>query len=150
MIYEFERTMQVGIVTRKTVGEMIDTLAAQGGPGGAFVEHRYLAARIVRTELLASYNLGAQAAMEEEREDFPDLARIILAHFDRRTAQDSVFVHGEIRALHEDFVDGASRVYRVPPARPNDREIVVPWRRAWALPNAFRPRAGEPTAEAAE
>jgi hypothetical protein len=139
MISEIERSMQAGVVTRKTVCEMVDTMAAQGG--GLFVEHRYLAARIARTELMASYNLGAQTAMEEERDDFPDLARLILAHFDRRTAEDSIFVHGEIRSLDEDFVDGAGRVYRVPPARPNDREIVIPWRRAWSVPSPFRRRS---------
>lgn len=144
MITEFERTMQIGIVGQRGVGEMIDALAAHGGPGGVFRQRRYLAERIVRTELLASYNLGAQAAMEEEREDFPDLQRIILAHHDRRTAQDSIFVHGEIRRLDEDFLDGAGRTYRVPPARPNDREVVIPWRPSWTVPAPFgrRPLPG--------
>lgn len=150
MISEFERTMQTGIVTNATTAEMIDALVAHGGPGGLFRERRYFAERIVRTELLASYNLGAQAAMVEEVEDFPDLARIILAHHDRRTAPDSIFVHGEVRALNADFVDGAGRRYRVPPARPNDREIVIPWRRAWTMPAEFRPNPWQVRADARE
>lgn len=137
MIGEIERALQVGVVGQQSVGQMIDAVAGTIARPGVFETRRYWAERIVRTELMASYNLGAQGAIEEEVEEFPDLKRIILAHHDRRTAEDSIFVHGAIRGVREMFVDGAGRRYLVPPGRPNDREVVVPWREGWRKPRQF-------------
>lgn len=171
MIGEFERQMQLGIVSQNTVGQMIDRLVGHGGPRGRVSlaarvlpdgrvqrmveteapwgllrERRYWAERIVRTELLNSYSAGLQEGMEvEQAEDFPDLKRLIIAHFDRVTAPDSVYVHGQIRGMRELFIDGAGREYLRPPGRPNDRETLVPWREGWGKPKG--PLAPRPAKE---
>lgn len=140
MIREFERQMRLGIVTGQTQDAIVDRLVAHGGPEGLFVEKRWWAERVVRTELMYSYNDAQQVGIEEQALEFRDMRRIILAHFDRRTAMDSVFVHGQIVRVDEPFVDGDGRVYMLPPARPNDREIVQPYRLAWPVPETWMPR----------
>lgn len=165
MIAEFERAMQLGIVAKLTPDQMVGLLVGHGGPKGVvsiaareledgsvvrllerysgqglFVDDRYWAERIVRTELMRSYNEGTQAAiLEESVTDFPDLQRMIIATFDNRTAPDSLYVHGQIRGPTEPFTDGAGRTYMVPPGRPNDREDITPWRPRWEVPEEFRP-----------
>lgn len=175
MIGKFESIVRSGIMTRQTVGQIIDRFVSHRGPRGPevslratvladgtvkrlstmstkkglFVEDRYWAERIVRTEMLYGYNAAAQATIEEMAVDDASMKRIILAHFDQRTGADSIFVHGEIRGPTEPFVDGAGRVYLHPPARPNDREIVVPHRTSWPTPRSFLPvPAAERTAAA--
>lgn len=177
MIGDFERIMQVGLVNRLSADDVIRSLVGHAGPRGRvslsaralpdgsvvrlregdapeglFRQRRYWAERIVRTELMTAYNAGTQASLEEEEAtDFPDLKRMILSTFDRRTGEDSVFVHGEIRGVREPFTDGAGRVYLYPPARPNDRERIVPWREAWGLPPLeFLPRPEGARKDAAE
>jgi predicted nucleic acid-binding protein len=174
MISQFERILRTGIAVRATTGELIDALVQHKGPKGIvsvaareladgsvqrlrevaskegiFVDSRYWAERIVRTETLRAYNQSAQETAEELlEEDFPDLQRVIVAFFDARTAADSVYVHGEVRGVNEPFEDGAGRVYLVPPARPNDREIVLPWREAWPMPKTLQPKPADVRAEA--
>lgn len=56
---------------------------------------------------------------------------------------DSYAVHGQIRASAQAFETWYGLMQH-PPARPNDREIVVPHRVAWPIPKEFRWRdAGE-------
>lgn len=93
-IGELERALQVAVMGQQSVGQMIDAVAGTIARPGVFATRRYWAERIVRTELTASYDLGAQGAIEEEVEELPYLKRIILAHHDRRTAQNSSFVYG--------------------------------------------------------
>lgn len=157
MIGQFERIMRVGLVQGSTLDEMTAALTGHGGPTGMvsmratvtpsgvlrleeadipeglFVRHRYWAERIVRTEVIRSYNgarLEGMRAIQEE--DFPDLQKKIVAILDRRTAADSIAVDGQIRGIDEMFEDGAGRLYLYPPARPNDRETVIPWRPHWS------------------
>lgn len=155
MLGEFESIIRAGITSGSTMDEMIGALTGHGGPKGQvslravvtpsgvlrtqeadipeglFVRHKYWAERLVRTELLRAYNVGRQAALEEQAKQFPDMQRKILAILDKRTAKDSLAVHGQIRGIREHFVDGAGRSYLHPPARPNDRETVIPWRDSW-------------------
>jgi hypothetical protein len=79
-----------------------------------------------------AYNAAGLNTMQGFRNtDFPDMQKKILAHFDSRTAPDSIAVHGQIRPLDGYFMDGAGRQYLHPPGRPNDRETVIPWRPHW-------------------
>ena len=171
LVSQMEQILSVATINRLSVGQVVDALVGMQGPSrdvslaatvdangrvrrllvadieeGLFVRERFWAERIARTEMLYGYNASAQATMEVEiDEDFPDLKRIIIATFDRVTGDDSIFVHGEVRGVRETFLDGAGRVYLFPPARPNDREIVLPWREAWGdRPAELRPR---PSAE---
>lgn len=155
MIGELEQIIRGGLISGATTDDMIAALTGHGGPRGTvsmaarvtpagvirlvesdipeglFVRHRYWAERLIRTEVMAAYNGAKLESLRAARQDFPDMQKKILAVLDNRTAEDSIYVHGQIRDLEENFVDGAGREYLYPPARPNDRETVVPWRRAW-------------------
>lgn len=101
-------------------------------PEGLFVRHRGWAERIVRTEMAHASNAGALDEMRAEKaQRYPDLMKRAIVTFDRRTADDSHVMHGQTRALGEEFVDGKGRRGQHPPLRPNDREVVIPWRGAW-------------------
>lgn len=85
----------------------------------------------LRTEAMRSYAEGAQAEMEAlQAERYPDLARKLIETFDQRTGRDSYAAHGQVRGPHEPFTDGR-HTYLLPPGRPNDRAVVIPWRKAW-------------------
>lgn len=152
MLREFEKRIQLGFAAGLTQTQMVEMLTGHGGPTGEvslraklengqvvvtssedipeglFRRYRYWAERIVRTETARAYNGANLEAYRQMRDDFPDLQKKILAHFDNRTALDSVYVHGQVRPLDGLFRDGAGREYQHPPARPNDRETVIPWR----------------------
>jgi hypothetical protein len=126
------RQLQQGVIQGKTFREMSVRLAGARGGAGLLVKNRGWADRIVRTEGMAAMAAGAQSEMVQQKaRRFPDLARKLIETFDRRTAPDSYVAHGEVRGMNEPFVDGAGRVYLLPPGRPNDRACIIPWRRAW-------------------
>lgn len=156
MIAKMEQTLGVGLVGGLTQAEMVASLTGHGGPTGAvsmaavvrdgvvvrlrveeipeglFQRYRYWAQRIVRTETANAYSAARLDGLYAARtHDFPDLKKKILAVFDNRTAPDSLGVHGQVRELEGFFQDGAGRSYQRPPARPNDRETVIPWREHW-------------------
>lgn len=151
MIGDFERQLRLGILQGLSNHDIVSRLVSVGQLGGvnakklhakdpayfpkptSYTARRYWAERIVRTEKAYAYNAAALQSMHTIRDtDFPDVQKKILAHFDNRTAEDSIAVHGQVRKLEELFRDGAGRMYLHPPARPNDRETVVPWRPHWA------------------
>jgi hypothetical protein len=150
MVGDFERVLRVaqveGLDQHQTISRLVDTgkLGSHSArslhakePGSfpeptSFVKRRYWAERIVRTETAYAYNAASLQAMNVTRAtEFPDMCKKILATFDARTASDSKAVHGQVRKLEEMFLDGAGRQYLHPPARPNDRETVIPWRPHW-------------------
>ncbi len=150
MIADFERQIRLGFLTGMTNDELVSRLVETGKAGkvtakglhqqkpGSFpeptsyVKRRYWAERIVRTEKAYAYNAASLHSIQVMRQtDFPDMQKKILAHFDNRTAPDSVAVHGQVRPVDGLFRDGAGREYLHPPGRPNDRETVVPWRPHW-------------------
>lgn len=151
MIQDFERVMRVGALEGLSQHQVISRLVAQGELGGinaqklheqepgyfpaptGYVVRRYWAERIVRTETAYALNAANASTIAAAKvTDFPDMQKKILAHFDNRTAPDSIAVHGQIRPVDGLFTDGAGRMYRHPPARPNDREVVIPWRPHWS------------------
>lgn len=131
MIGEFEEVIRRGLLTGRTNDEMVRALVKHGGPDGLFVQHKYWAERIVRTETMRAYNGARQHGFERMEKDDPKLQKKILAILDKRTAPDSQAVHGQVRKVGELFMDGAGRQYLYPPARPNDRETTIPWKVAW-------------------
>lgn len=162
MVADFERVLRAGQLQGLTHEQMVSRLIESGKAGGhtakslnenepqhfpepsGYVKRRYWAERIVRTETAHAYNGAALQTMHETRKDeFPDLQKKILATFDLRTALDSVAVHGQVRKLEDYFTDGAGRTYLYPPARPNDRETIIPWRPHWEETKATE----EPSAE---
>jgi hypothetical protein len=159
MIGEFRQVMRRGLVTGVSTTQMVDSLVGHGGPRGPkvstaarvdpatgkvirlreeaipeglFQRKRYWAERLVRTEVAHGQNEARLQTIERSKQtDFPDMGKKILAMMDMRTAMDSIGVHGQVRPTDGLFQDGAGRQYLRPPARPNDRETIVPWRESW-------------------
>lgn len=134
------RQLQLGVLTGQTFDTMAKRLAGSERTPGLIVEGQGWARRIVRTEAMAAYAEGAQAEMRAQDQARPGLKRRLVETFDRRTAPDSYAAHGEVRGLDESFVDGAGRVYLLPPGRPNDRAVLIPYRDEWEGPEAAAPR----------
>lgn len=155
MVNQFERVIRAGLLQGSTMDEMVGALTGHRGPRGLvpvasrvtpegvvrlrnvkvpeglFVRRRYWAERIVRSEVLRAYNGASLEGVKEMQQEFPDAQKKILAIMDLRTARDSIAVHGQVREFNDEFIDGAGRRYQYPPARPNDRETVIPWRPEW-------------------
>lgn len=93
--------------------------------------------RIARTELHSIYNIAKLGGMEEVKEQvLPDLMKTLIHPMDMRTGQDSKFAASLelIVPLDKPFKyrwKGKTRVFVTPPDRPNDRAILVPYRREW-------------------
>lgn len=161
MIAEFNRVIREGLRSGATQAEMVDALImrsqatpefrrriSQAQPAWSpqrlvgFRQRQSWAERIVRTETANAVNASNLRSMHHiKRTALPDLKKKILATFDARTADDSIGVHGQVRGLRGKFRDGAGRSYLRPPARPNDREIVIPWREAWRNTTVTKERA---------
>lgn len=157
MLGQFQDIVRRGLMVGASTFQLVDALVGHGGPAGPrvstratvdavgkvvrlkeedvpeglFVRRRYWAERIVRTETAHAQNAAKLATITEARNDFGDMGKKILATFDNRTAYDSIAVHGQVRPVDGLFTDGAGRQYLRPPARPNDRETIVPWRLSW-------------------
>lgn len=163
MLEDFEKIIRAGLLSGQSTQDMIDALTGHGGPRGTvslaarvtpggvvrlieaeipeglFVRSRYWAERLIRTELAAAYNGAKLESLRESAQEFPDMRKKILAVLDNRTAPDSLYVHGQIRDLDDEFEDGAGRRYLYPPGRPNDRETIIPWRGSWGTGRPRRP-----------
>jgi len=123
-----EKRLNTDVLQGKSIGEVRRAIEQEG----LVTAESWRLERLVRTEIMNAYNEGHMQEMQEQRkQNFPDLKKKILATFDARTAYDSRGVHGQVRELEEEFIDGKGRTYLRPPARPNDREVVIPWRDSW-------------------
>lgn len=149
VVEDFEGVLQQRFIAQVPWGETRDRLTAaspflQGAPA-------HWAERIVRTEVMGASNRASFEAMQEIDEQLGgDMLKILCATFDDRTAADSYAVHGQIRRVSEPF-DTWQGPVMTPPARPNDREVVVPHRMSWPIPGNLKPRsAGEVAAKWAE
>lgn len=94
--------------------------------------------RIARTELHHVYNLGKMTGMTETRDQgyIPDLKKALFHPMDSRTGSDSKYASklNLVVPIEEPFRykwKGQWREFMVPPDRPNDRAILVPYRDAW-------------------
>lgn len=84
----------------------------------------------------AAWNGTQLAALQSE--DDPDdddgdrMLKKLVAHFDNVTGRDSVLLHGQTRPVDKPFFDSFHGVtYMAPPNRPNDREVIVGWRKSY-------------------
>lgn len=98
------------------------------------------AERIVRTEAMNGSNRAIWEANKAADDQLGDVVKFLSATFDNRTAADSYAVHGQCRRPTEAF-DTWQGPIQHPPARPNDREIVVTHRMAWPIPPELKPRS---------
>ncbi len=105
--------------------------------GQFFLGEEWKLTQIARTELHNVYNLGKQKGMEETQENFlPDLQKTLIHPMDSRTGADSKYANRlnlivDINKPFEYTWNGKKRIYMVPPDRPNDRSIMVPYRESW-------------------
>ncbi len=135
VIRSFEEELQRAILTKKPWDEIRSAIVARS----PFLQEKPLfwAERIVRTELMGAYNRAGWEANREADEQLGDMVKIVSATFDDRTGSDSFAVHGQIRYPDEAF-ESWFGLYQHPPNRPNDREIVVPHRISWPLPDYLK------------
>ena len=102
--------------------------ATVDGVKRAIQAERWKADRIVRTEMSDAYNgthLEGLKAARDMHGMSPKKSAIVT--FDARTGSDSYPMHGQIRELDENFIDGEGRRFLHPPGRPNDREKEIVW-----------------------
>lgn len=140
-IGEFEDILRRSVLSRATIGEVRDMLIAES----PFLQGKpeWWAERIARTELMRASNVANLTSIAEANEQLGDMVKILAATFDQRTCADSYAVHGQVRKV-ESLFDTWQGPHAYPPARPNDREIVVPHRLRWEIPPYLRARpAGE-------
>lgn len=128
----FEEILQKSFVARTPWADVRDQLTEaspflQGAPA-------HWAERIVRTESMSVYNRAGWESVREADAQLGDMLKILSATFDDRTAADSYAVHGQIRRPEEAFQSWFG-LYQHPPNRPNDREVVVPHRMSWPIPD---------------
>lgn len=103
-----------------------------------FLSRTYNAALADATALLARADRDVYLRWTEHVNDATGLPT------DALTARDSIVMHGQVRRPHALFTmprdEGVTpklwdKKYDYPPNRPNDRAIVLPWRRSWNTPS---------------
>lgn len=132
VVSAFEKELQTAFVARKSFDEVKASLIERS-PFLAGMP-RHWAERVVRTEVMGASNRAAWEATRAADDELGDLCKILSATFDNRTGADSYAVHGQIRRVDEPF-EWWGGLFQHPPARPNDREVVVPHRIVWEIPS---------------
>lgn len=146
VIERIKNAMAQSILQNDGVDAAVDKVV---GTDGVFSSQRWRAERIVRTEAAYAYGVTKQRSMEVTRKDMPDLQKKLVATWDSRTGDDSKELDGQTVPIDEPFVwvvknskgqpTGKVVRYMQPPNRPNDREVVVPWRAGWKEPQHAGP-----------
>lgn len=89
---------------------------------------------------MAALNRSSWEGIRAADDELGDMVKILCATIDGRTGWDSLQVHGQIRRPDEAF-EWNGGFYQNPPNRPNDREVVVPHRISWPIPDELHPRS---------
>jgi len=144
VVSRFEATMQSALLTNQPWAETRQALIGDS----EWLQQAPLswAERICRVEAMAALNRAGHECMRQAEEELGPMLRILCAIFDDRTAADSYAVHGQVRRMDEPF-DTWTGLCMVPPARPNDRECVVPHMQDWPLPPELIPRSDDEVAQ---
>lgn len=102
-----------------------------------FIGEEWRLRRIARTELHHVYNMSkTQGMVETKKTAIPDLKRALFHPMDDRTGNDSktaamLNLVAEVDEPFEYRWKGETRTFFTPPDRPNDRSIVIPYRKDW-------------------
>lgn len=102
-----------------------------------FTGNEWQIPRIVRTELHNLYSLSKLKGFEEIKKEYlPDIKKTLYHPKDGRTGEDSKQLIKEnlIVDLNKPFVytfNNKKRVFMTPPDRPNDRAILIPYRKSY-------------------
>lgn len=109
-----------------------------GRVGSFFNSEEWKLHRIIRTELHGIYNRGKIVGMQKIVDDeiVDDLMKTLMHPMDGRTGKDSMYAAtkhlvAEVNEQFEYSWEGKLRVFFAPPDRPNDRSILVPYRKEW-------------------
>jgi len=100
-------------------------------------------ARIVRTELHNIYNVSKIKGMRQLKEKtYPDLKKAMIHPMDARTGEDSKILakKNPIIDIDKTFsytLHGKKYEFFAPPNRPNDRAILIPYRKSWEKDSIF-------------
>lgn len=138
----------VGFLRNETFDQMTKRLVHLGGPRGLvalrgiaghpgarvemiaegmFKRYRHMAERVVRTEAVNAYNVVHQRGIEDAASEDPEILKRWDAAADWRVCPICRDLDGTIADVDGVFRGG----YRHPPAHPNDRCTIVPWKAAW-------------------
>jgi hypothetical protein len=135
-IGHFERTLQKGVLARKTRAEMAEDIQRdspflKGAPA-------HWAERICRVELHAASSRAGWEAIRNADDQLSGMLKILSCVRDDRTGSDSLASHGEVRRPDEPFETWFG-LSQHPPNRPNDRDVVTPHRMEWPIPPYLKP-----------
>lgn len=129
VIGEMQRRLSVHLVKKSTWRDISIDLAGRLKTNG-FRKTRMRAERIVRTEMVNAMNRGHQVALEQSLQILPDLKRQWDAHLDARTSDICTALNGQVREIDKAFEQGGTS-YGHPPAHPNCRSRLLPFRDEW-------------------
>lgn len=128
----FANGISQAAIEEVSMGEVVSRISK------TFLGQEWQLHRLVRTEVMGIYSLGKLYGMKDLAEDqVPDLMKTLWHPMDSRTGKDSKILAQDnpIVPVDEPFVEdstGRELRYMMPPNRPNDRSILIPYRKAWA------------------
>lgn len=110
--------------------------------------------RVARTETSRAYNTTQDDGITALARDLPGLHKrwtelvsdITGAPLDNRVGRDSMVLHGQIAPPGGVFTMPAAimapvkmvgMTWKFPPNRPNDRAVLMPWKKEWGIPGYF-------------
>jgi len=122
------------MIARDTTQRTIEQLVVD--VGRFFQGEEWRLRRIVRTELHNIYNYSKLKAMGRAGDVVDGLKKTLMHPMDSRTGDDSkaLKARNPIVDMDQPFRfkwKGRERVFMFPPDRPNDRSILVPYKKAW-------------------
>lgn len=148
---DIRHELAVGVAKGETHHQLVTRLQQLGGPKGLvamrgvlgspgaiaaniaeglFRKYRYWAERIVRTELMHTYNVVHQQSLEQLAAIDQTYVKRWDSRLDSRLCPYCRSLDGEIVAISGEF-ETRGAVYAHPPAHPNCRCTIVPWREDW-------------------
>lgn len=147
-VTDMEEALSLSLITGETPGQAIDRI--QEVIDGEW----WQAERIVRTETAWAFNATHHDGMVDAAEELDDLMMQWNEHvgpagdpLDDRVGVDSLAMHGQVTEVDGEFTmppkapDGSpvsdslvGESWEFPPNRPNDRAVLVPWRKDWGVP----------------
>ncbi len=126
-----QRELTQGLIAKTPYSSLVNNIS------GLMNDNEWKIHRIARTELHNIYNVSKMDGFEEIKKDYlPDLQKSMVHPMDARTGQDSVELADQnpIVDIDKPFVQrykGKVLTFMAPPNRPNDRAILIPYRKVW-------------------
>lgn len=135
VIREIRQQLALAVLKKQPLDETVDAIA---GVDGTFANARWRAERIARTETAYAYGVAQHRGMQAlERRMGKRVLKKLIETDDDREGEDSKLLHGQVRPVDEPFVykpppgKKGYPPFLMPPGRPNDRAVVIPWMADW-------------------